>query len=499
MNQADVVEIANRKQDTIMHAGYLDLWSESVQEEITRDIEARRKADACLEIEGAAPGTEVSIEQTGHEFIFGSHLFNFDQLGTDERNARHKSLFGPLFNSATIPFYWKGTELEEGKPRFQGGEQDTATFWNSVEEPDHQPHWRRPATDPLVEFCESRGIRIHGHTFVWGSPRWQMPDWLYNKLPEKYRLSPEQRGHSRFYTIEAFESLSATGIEALIPEYSVTLHTLMAKRIFEIALRYKNRIHSWDVVNESATDFSGGLMVPGEALCKSTYGPMPGDYTYRFFKIAETVLPQWTKLNINDYLLTTDYTRQVRELRERGCKIDIMGAQMHLFDPQICLDIADGKSELQSPECVRKTMETLAEAGVPLHLSEVTITSPPAAGERGELIQAIIARNLYRLWFSLKPMMGITWWNLVDGCGARGEPVVSGLFTRDMQPKAAYFVLEDLINKQWKTCTTARVGSDGKIRFRGFAGNYDLSWEGPDGNRRVAEFTLSPDTEMTKV
>ena len=163
---------------------------------------------------------------------------------------------------------------------------------------------------------------------------------------------------------------------------------------------------------------------------------------------------------------------------------------MHLFDPQICIDIADGKSELQSPESVRKTMETLAEVGVPLYLSEITITSPPAAGERGELIQAIIARNLYRLWFSLKPMMGITWWNLVDGCGAPGEPVVSGLFTRDMQRKPACFALEDLINNQWKTRATARVGSDGKIRFRGFAGNYDLSWKGPEGDQRVTKFTL---------
>ena len=494
MNASDVIEIANLKQDAAMQAGYLDLWNESVQEQIDRDIEAHRKADACLTIEGVAPGTEVRVEQTGHEFIFGSHLFNFDQLGTDGRNARHKSLFGPLFNSATIPFYWKCFELEEGKPRFQGEERDTAAFWNSLDDPEHQPHWRRPATDPLVEFCESKGIRIHGHTFVWGNSRWQMPDWLYNKLPEKFRISPEQRGHSNVYAIEAFESLSAPEIEALIPEYAVTLHTLTAKRIFEIALRYKSRIHSWDVVNESATDFSEGRMIPGEALCKSTYGPMPGDYTYRFFKIAETVLPEAAKLNINDYFLTEAYARQVRELRGRGCKIDIMGAQMHLFDPQICLDIADGKSDWQSPESVRKTMATLAGVGVPLHLSEITITSPPAAGERGELIQAIIARNLYRLWFSLKPMMGITWWNLVDGCGAPGEPSVSGLFTRDMQPKPAYFVLEDLINNQWKTRATTKVGSDGKIRFRGFTGNYDLSWTSPEGEQLAAKFKLIAET-----
>ena len=91
-------------------------------------------------------------------------------------------------------------------------------------------------------------------------------------------------------------------------------------------------------------------------------------------------------------------------------------------------------------------------------------------------------------------MMGITWWNLVDGCGAPGEPSVSGLFTRDMQPKPAYFVLEDLINNQWKTRATTKVGSDGKIRFRGFTGNYDLSWTSPEGEQLAAKFKLIAET-----
>ena len=51
---------------------------------------------------------------------------------------------------------------------------------------------------------------------------------------------------------------------------------LFEKRAAELAQRYQGRIHSWDVVNESATDFSRGLMVPGDAICKSHYGLMPG-------------------------------------------------------------------------------------------------------------------------------------------------------------------------------------------------------------------------------
>lgn len=490
MNTQNLLEIAKKKPGAAMSDAYLKLW-DAEQAKIDQDIEAHRKADAHIPLDGVPAGTEIEVEQTSHEFVFGAHLFNFDQLGRDEYNARYKELYGTLFNSATIPFYWKKFELEEGKPRFAAEYRDTADFWNSVAEPKLQPHWRRPATDPLVEFCEAKGIRLHGHTLVWGNAKWHIPEWLLEKIPAHYREKTRQSdNHSVAPIIEMFEALTPEQIEALLPEFTIESNALMAKRIFEIALRYKGRLHSWDIVNESATDFGKGNMVPGDGLCKSWYCLMPGDYTYRAFKIADGVFPKNVLLNINDYNLSDDYLRQVQDLQARGCKIDIIGAQMHLFDPKICLDIADGKSDHQSPAKVREAFTRLAKANVPIHLSEITITSP-GNDERGQLIQAIIARNLYRLWFSLKPMMGITWWNVVDDCGAPGEPSVSGLFTRDMQPKASYHVLNDLIHNEWKTRTVVRAGADGSVKFRGFPGQYKLTWKDASGTQRTASHTLS--------
>ena len=100
------------------------------------------------------------------------------------------------------------------------------------------------------------------------------------------------------------------------------------------------------------------------------------------------------------------------------------------------------------------------------------------------MVQAIILYNLYRAWFAVEKMNGITWWNVVDDCGAPGEPSISGLFLRDMRPKTAYYAMDDLINRAWKTKTTARV-VDGKVSFRGFRGRYCLSWKAADG--RVAK------------
>ena len=69
-----------------------------------------------------------------------------------------------------------------------------------------------------------------------------------------------------------------------------------------------------------------------------------------------------------------------------------------------------------------------------------------------------------------------------DGGGVKGEPLVSGLFTRDMQKKPAYHALDSLINHEWRTNVDA-LSRDGKVSFRGFRGRYRLSWKGQDGNR----------------
>lgn len=164
---------------------------------------------------------------------------------------------------------------------------------------------------------------------------------------------------------------------------------------------------------------------------------------------------------------------------------------MHLFNPQQCLDIAEGKA-IESPQQVWEKMNTLAKAGLPIHLSEITITAP-GADEKGRAIQAVIARNLYRLWFSIKPMMGITWWNVVDDCGAPGEPTTSGLFTRNMEPKPSYYALDQLINHEWKTNMTIHSPEDGTIKFRGFRGRYQIEWKDRSGRNRMEEFYLKND------
>lgn len=487
-------------QKDVMSEAYWKLWNPEVQAKIDRDIEQNRKADAILKLNAVPEGTEVKVEQLSHDFIFGAHIFNYNQLGTRERNAKYKELYGTLFNSATISFYWKKFEMQPNRPRFREEYWDTEAYWNGVEEPKREPHWRRPSADQVVRFCESKGIRLHGHTIIWGNRHWQHPEWLFdeyatekekNNLKGLAEFASEKKGTIGDKFTDAYNKMTPQQLEALLPDYTKKMKRIFEKRIVELAEYYGDRIDSWDVVNESATDYASGRMVPGSGICKSHYGIMPGDYTYEAFKVANRVFPEKVKMNINDYKNDQSYADQVKDLLARGCKIDIMGSQMHLFNPQQCLDIAAGK-EIETPEKVWAKMAAIGQAGLPIHLSEITITAP-GNDERGQAIQAVITRNLYRLWFSIKPMMGITWWNVVDDCGAPGEPSVSGIFSRDMKPKPAFFALDQLINHEWKTQLTVEAEKDGTVKYRGFKGKYRISWKDKAGKAQYKEFYLKED------
>ena len=494
--QAQIQFPRSQAEDTkgYMSEAYWKLWNPEEQARIDADIEKYRKADGEFSVVDIKRNSEVKIEQISHEFIFGAHIFNFNQLGTKECNDRYKEMFGTLFNRATIPFYWREFELEQGKPRFATEYRDTEEFWNNCENPYDELHWRRPSTDQLVEFCEQKGIQMHGHVLVWGSrlirPRWYFN--LFNKeeLAAHKRLFPNEpnRYQSKDVLSDEWKEMSFEEVAQTFPNYVKTKPLVMENRIKQIAEHYKGRLQSWDVVNESARDDDQGFLIENHPVSKSRYGLLYGDYPYHALKCAEKYFPSDVALNINDYHRKPGYTTQVKRLLERGCKIDIMGIQMHLFNVQHCMDIANGV-KIQTPSQVREYIGWASEANLPLHLSEVTITAP-SQDERGFMIQAIITQQLYRLWFSQEKMMGITWWNTVDGCGIKGEPSVSGIFFRDMKEKPAYYALDQLINHEWKTNLSVKPDAEGKVQFRGFKGMYRITYKDKRGREQTMEYIL---------
>ena len=479
----------------VMSAEYWLLWNDGVQERIDADIDLYRKADGQLRVGSIKKGTTVRVEQIGSAFQFGASTFNFNQLGSTEANTRYKELFGGLFNRATIGLYWRDFQWFKDEPmRFAGEFRDSEEYWNNFKKkPFAQPHWRRPASDPVVHWCSEHGVAVHLHPLAWGSGT-NNPRWLHQLAPSGERelldnLEDVSLFESKVPRSEKYDSLSLDSLAILLPAYGKALGEAFDAHVREIIDHYKDNpaVVSYDVVNESCKDWRAGVQVPEALFTKSRYMLLPGDYTRRTWRIADEMIPAGQLKCINDYVMEDDYIRQIQTLLGEGYDVQAVGSQMHLYDPGQCADIAAG-ARIQDPDYVWDLMKRLSVPGLPICISEITITAP-YDDERGEMIQAIIARNLYRLWFSGEKMFAITWWNLVDGCGFPGEPSTSGLFHRDMTPKAAYYALDELINHEWKTSLEVKP-SKGVVRWRGFKGTYRISWTNARGKEHIETVVL---------
>ena len=403
----------------VMSAAYWKMWNDTLQKAIDHGIEQYRKTTASIDLPDVKPGTAIQVKQLTHSFLFGGNIFVYGQLATPAMNSKYEHTFGTLFNAATIPFYWKTLEPEQGKPRFEAGSSYV---------------YRRPPTDPIVDFCNQKGIMTKGHALVYGLRLHGHPTWM-----------PDDRN---------------------------IMDRLFCRHIRQLAQRYGDRIKLWDVVNEPIDQANRGLM--------------PDDYTFKCFQWARRFFPSSVQLNINDVDLHSPielhrrYAELTRNLLSRGTKIDHIGIEMHIFDPLEASDIAKGKDPYISPALLKAKLDCLRTTDLPIHISEVTVCAPDTTAH-GKLIQAVIARNLYRLWFSYPTVEAITWWNVVDGGGASGEPSYSGIYDKAMNEKPAYAVLDGLINKEWKTSFVTRLNKNRRLTFRGFRGKYLLAWKDRHG------------------
>ena len=103
-----------------------------------------------------------------------------------------------------------------------------------------------------------------------------------------------------------------------------------------------------------------------------------------------------------------------------------------------------------------------------------------------EDLQKEITENLFRLWFSSPNVEAIIWWNLLDGTAFENEDEYKGALLRlDMSEKPVYDLLDNLINKEWKTQTEVNVSSDGTFKFRGFYGEYKMTAETDKGPLKI--------------
>jgi GH35 family endo-1,4-beta-xylanase len=119
-------------------------------------IETNRKSDARITVVSSSgkpvSGARVQIEQTSHEFLFGSNIFLWGRSGNEADEAVYRARFSEVFNFATLAFYWPTYERRRGQP-------------------DHD------RTEQIARWCKEQSITPKGHPLAWNfmDPRW-LPD-----------------------------------------------------------------------------------------------------------------------------------------------------------------------------------------------------------------------------------------------------------------------------------------------------------------------------------
>lgn len=148
-------------------------------------VEHRRATAQVTVLDSAgAPhrDSDVTVEQRRHAFAFGNIGFDFIPLANGEtaRDTAATATFGgasvtglpelaelwlELFNTATLPFYWRGFEPTQGHP-------DTQRLLTTA-------NW----------FAE-RGVAVKGHPLTWHT---LAPEWLLDKPVEEIEKLQRER------------------------------------------------------------------------------------------------------------------------------------------------------------------------------------------------------------------------------------------------------------------------------------------------------------------
>lgn len=389
-------------------------------------IEKYRKGTFTIKVDKFI-GKKIIIKQKTHKFLFGCNAFMLDSFEDTDKEIIYKEKFANVFNQAVVPFYWIDLEPKEGHLRFDR---------NS------EPIYRRPSPDLVLEFCKEYNIEPKGHCLCWN---WANPEWLNKYSTEEKKIKLE-------------------------------------KRFKEISERYKDKIPSFDILNESASNYNYG-----RKILFDNYDEYALKLGKKYFKNNRKILNETNEALWEDFHTCGKYipfNMQLKEFIKKKLAIDEIGIQFHIFRTEDELMNKSFDMFLNAIDHI-DLLELLNEYNLPMHISEITIPSYANKIKSNEEIQAELLEYFYKIWFSTKNMKSIVWWNLVDGYAAHaprntyeGENYYGGgLLHYDMSEKPAYKVLDRLINKEWKTNIEDTI--KGKTyTFRGFYGDYEIIVDG---------------------
>lgn len=421
----------------------LEIGREYYLSRADRDIEKYRKGDFTLKVlkdKKPLENAKITYKMKKIDFDFGCNIFMLDQYETAEQQDTYLSQWKNLFNTAVVPLYWEGTEPEKGQLRYN---KDTKIDM-----------YRRPTAERVVEYCKENDIALKGHPLFWHEfiPKWLPESWdkLLPLIEKRFKEISEQFGRD----ISVFDCVNEPG-----------------------------RI--WDMTHEHRSD-GYKMITPPDGYLEQIF-----ELGKKYFPNNELILNEATGTALCEYKgIYGAYYQLIDRLLKEGLKIDRIGLQCHIND-------SDYFKNLYNAERLYGILDGYSAFNKPLVLSEIGLSS------EDEELQAEATEQLYKICFSVPNMSGIFWWNLDDNGilttknrEAVGENLPYAGLCRNGRPKAAYKVLDRLINHEWTTSGDG-VTMGGKLDFRGFYGSYEITVEDGENTKTFnADLLKNCETEI---
>ncbi|MBE5041252.1 endo-1,4-beta-xylanase [Ructibacterium gallinarum] len=415
-----------------------------MEERVKSGVELYRKGDAQMTVvdgEGnPLKGVKIAVKQKNHEFKYGANIFMLDEFENEEKNRIYREKFCEIFNLATVPFYWKDLEPEQGKTRYTK---------------DSPRIYRRPAPDLCVEYCLANGIEPKCHCLNYDSV---IPEWVCDADVEQYKM-------------------------------------LLEKRFREIAERYAKTIPSFEVTNET---FRGYKDYQTQFYRENDFVEWSFRTAAKYFPNNRLIINDYVVFDDGHYRENrSQYFMQIERLLRNGIyHLDSVGMQFHSF---FDLEREPKDAEFRyNPMHLYQVLDKYAELGKRMQITEMTIPAYSASPEDEE-IQAELIHHLYSVFFSHPAMEAIIYWNLPDGYAAyapqgdmtSGEnKYYGGLLRYDLSEKPACWVIKDLFGRKWRTEAEVTTNDVGCTKFRGFYGEYEVTVTG-DGKETKTTLMLS--------
>lgn len=372
--------------------------------------------------------TPMTVEQTRHRFGFGNIAFDFVGLFADDANrddtarrvfggadeAAAAALVEPwleVFNTATLPFYWRGFEPAPGDP-------DTA---------------RLMAT---AKFLVDHGVTVKGHTLLWHT---LAPTWLMGLSLDEVEAHIRRR-------ITREVSDFAGIIDLWDPINEVVIMPTFDAEVNAITplARAKGRIEMIRLAFETAREAN-----PDARLVVNDFD-LSADYENLITEILEAGIP------VDAIGLQTHMHQgfrgeeQIAEILERFGRF---GLPLQLTETSLV------SGDLMPREIV--------------DLNDYVVDTWPST-EEGEARQADEIERHYRTVLAHPLVESLTYWGITDAGAWLGAPIglIRADGTPKPSYEALRRLIKD---EWWHEPRELCTDADGKLTVTGFAGDYRVS------------------------